>query len=644
MDAAKVLVVEDETIIAEDLVLQLTKMGYEVAAEATSGEEAIRKVAEHEPDIVLMDIKLQGAMGGVAAAEQISLQYNTPVIYMTSYSDDEILQKAKTAMPYGYLLKPFNNRELHATIQTALYKHRLELQIRSAKEEWERTFDAIPDLITIIDEDFRILKANKAVVEKLNIALEDLMGKNCFKLFHDQDAPPDYCPHKKLLASGGERTVEADIETMGRSYIVSVSPVRDMNGETIAYIHFMRDVTEQKKIEEDLVKARNLESLGVLAGGIAHDLNNIHGAIMGNIELAKMDLDPSCSSVNSLNSALNSIENATKLVNQLLTFSLGGELKRKPQAVKPLVVYSCNLALQGSAVTCLYSLDEELYPADVDRVQIDEVLQNILQNAKEAMPHGGEITIAARNVSVDSDSALFLKKGNYVEIKIQDQGAGIARDALPKIFDPYFSTKDRGAGKGMGLGLAICHAIIAKHGGLIRAESIEGQGAAFYIYLPAYEKAVGKVGQKGQKGEKIIYGNGRILVLEDEEAVSAIMKKLLLHLGYEPEFVEKGEDAVDLYKENFASGSPFDAVILDLTIRGGMGGKGTLFELQKIDPEVKAIVSSGYSDDPIMLCYKDYGFKAAAAKPCNLAKLSKVLDEVLNKRSQTSEGKKIDKI
>ena len=380
------------------------------------------------------------------------------------------------------------------------------------------------------------------------------------------------------------------------------------------------DITEQKRLEKEVLKAQKLESLGVFAGGIAHDFNNILTTILGNISMAKIGMSPEDEMFDLLNEAETASSRAQLLTKQLLTFAKGGLPVKEISSIKAVLKESSSFVLRGSKSGCEFSIAEDLWPAGVDVGQISQVINNVVINANQAMPKGGTIQVAAENLIIDYGQGLPLKPGRYIKISIKDQGVGIAEDHLGNIFDPYFTTKQDGSG----LGLATTYSIIKKHDGHIIVESQPGVGTTFHIYLPAFEKA-----DPEKEEARLIKGRGRILVMDDEAPLRKMVGRMLGNLGYESEVAKDGAEAIQMVKEARASAKPYDAVILDLTIPGGIGGKEAIKKLLEIDPEVKAIVSSGYSDDPVLANFQEYGFKGMMPKPFDSRSLGKVLHEVL---------------
>ncbi len=389
------------------------------------------------------------------------------------------------------------------------------------------------------------------------------------------------------------------------------------------------DIKPDKRAEDEFQKIRNLESIAALSGGIAHDYNNLLTVIIGNISLIQSYIEPDDMISHLLDEALEASMTAKSLTQKLITFSRGGAPIMETASIAPVIKSATEFTLSGSNIKCEFSIPDDLWLVHIDKTQIGHVIHNLVMNAREAMPSGGIIKVIAENVNI-ADKTRVLEKANYVKISIIDQGIGISKEILDKIFDPYFSTKDMGTQKGMGLGLSICHSIIKQHNGNIVAESAAETGTTLHFYIPASEETnVAQKPLKAPEKEKLVLGKGRILVMDDEKMVIKITGHILNRLGYEASFSKDGTQAVEMYKKAMESGSPFDVVILDLTVRGGMGGKEAIKKLTEIDPKIKAIVSSGYSNSPVMTSYKDYGFIGVIAKPYNINELSKKLNEVL---------------
>ncbi|MEW5803653.1 MAG: MEDS domain-containing protein [bacterium] len=407
---------------------------------------------------------------------------------------------------------------------------------------------------------------------------------------------------------------------------LSLSPIKDRTGKIIGVSSIERDITESKRMEEELQKMQKLESIGVLAGGIAHDFRNLLTAIVGGLSLLKLHLDPKGNNLTLFNQAEKASQQATDLAQQLLTFAKGGAPVKKFTSISRIVKEIGDFTVKGSKTRCTFFLPEDLWPVEADEGQISQAVTNLIINGRQAMPCGGMISICAENVTLGVESGLPVKCGKYIKISVKDQGTGISKENLPRIFDPYFTTKETGSG----LGLATTYSIIKRHGGYITVESQEGAGTTFHIYLPASKQEIFQV--KHVEEETSLSGEGRILVMDDQESVRDAIGQMLMYLGYQVVLTAGGSEAVELYTKGKEAGLPFDVVILDLTVPGGMGGIEAVKMLHEVDHEVKAIVSSGYANDPIMAEYQQYGFCGVIVKPYNVRDLGKMLKKVFMKK------------
>jgi PAS domain S-box-containing protein len=398
-----------------------------------------------------------------------------------------------------------------------------------------------------------------------------------------------------------------------------------------ASLWVIRDISDRLTARQSLEKAGKLDAIAALSGGIAHDYNNLLTAIIGNITLAQTHLDAKDKPFRLLGHALVAAKTAKNLTQKLIIFSKGGSPNKEIAEVDRLVRSATDFTLSGSNIKCRYTFPAGLYFIDVDQSQIGQAIHNVIMNAREAMHAGGTINVAVSNVLV-TDEVPTLMEGDYVRISVTDQGNGIPADEFDKIFEPYYSTKKRGNSRGTGLGLSICRSIIRKHGGDVTVASQIGVGTTIHLYLPAADpKASRKISVEKPPEQPPIFGEGKILVMDDDPMIRELAGEILWHLGYEVEFANDGNEAVALYQKSMESAKPFDAVILDLTVRGGMGGKEAIQKIIAIDADAKGIVSSGYSDDPGMTDFKQYGFSGVVAKPYTLAELGEKLNQVLKR-------------
>ncbi|HJX51270.1 MAG TPA: ATP-binding protein [Polyangia bacterium] len=402
--------------------------------------------------------------------------------------------------------------------------------------------------------------------------------------------------------------------------------LRDATGQAVRMIGTNLDVTVRRQAEKDRLILGKLESTGILAGGIAHDFNNLLAGILMSLEMVDSSQCSPEDLVLSLLDAKHAVRAAKLLTQQLITFSRGGASARQQVNLGGLLRESVPLALSGSNVRSEILVAADLWPVEVDAGQIGQVIRNLVLNAREAMPAGGMVRLRAENVVLKPGNGPALPPGDYVQIRVTDKGCGIPPDVLPKIFDPYFSTKLRSTQKGMGLGLTICHSVVQKHGGAIAVESMPGKGTMFDVFLPASRQPATQAhAVRPETGQR----PGRILVMDDEQVVRSNLGRVLKQMGYQVELAEDGVGAVELYAKAKEEGRCFDAAILDLTVRGAMGGQQALQALLALDPGVRAVVMSGHSDNEVMRAYSDYGFKGALTKPFDQQALLDVLARVL---------------
>ena len=510
----------------------------------------------------------------------------------------------------------------------AIERKKAEEALSQERERLAVTLRSIGDGVITTDTHGRIVMLNTVAERLTGWTQKEAEGRPLAEVFHLVDEKTGKRYHNPVaggidLAGTSDLTnsiVLVSKDSSERIIAKSSAPIHDMDGNVMGAVVVFRDITDKKKLETEILRASKLESLGVLAGGIAHDFNNILTAIIGNITLAKMSGD-----IDEIYRRLSEVEKATlrarALTQQLLTFSKGGAPIKKTSSIAELLRDSTNFILRGTNVRCEFSIPDDLLPVEIDEGQMNQVINNLIINACQAMPEGGTIRVTAENMDVKEGSSLPLKEGKYVKISIEDQGIGIPEKHISKIFDPYFTTKEGGSG----LGLAASYSIIKNHSGHISVESKPGKGTTFYIFLPASGKRIAR----GRTEERDFVCRGRILIMEDDNLIRNVIGEMLKRSGYEVDYAVDGREACDLYRKAMKTTKPFDAVIMDLTIPGGMGGKDAIKTLLEIDPGVKAIVSSGYFNDPIMADYKKYGFKGVIAKPYEAKELLSVLQRVI---------------
>lgn len=501
---------------------------------------------------------------------------------------------------------------------------RQEEALLASENRYHDLFENAHDLIQIIAPDGKILFANRSWRQTFGYSDEDLEWITIFDLISDDCK--EHCKDifQKIITDTKVHDIGSTFQSKdGRKILIEGNAkCKFEDGQPVYSQCILHDVTEKRKMETELFKAQKLESIGVFAGGIAHDFNNLLTAILGNVSMAKFYLDKEHLSWSLLGKTENATLQAKNLTQQLLTFSKGGAPIRKTTSVNKLLQDSISFTLRGSSVKVEYQLSEDLWPIQVDPGQLSQVTQNLALNASQAMVSGGTFIVTSETITMLEDNQLSLTAGPYVHLSFQDQGHGISAENLTKIFDPYFSSKTTGSG----LGLAVSYSIIKQHEGLITAVSEVGKGTTFHIYLPA---AIEEEQAADEQDEIRNTASGKILFMDDEEHIIELAELMLSELKWVVEVARHGEEAVEKYKEAMRTGQPFDGVIMDLTIKGGMGGKETIGKLQEIDPDVKAIVSSGYANDPIMAHYKEHGFVGVVPKPYRMVDLSRCLEKLV---------------
>ncbi|KAF1081373.1 MAG: diguanylate cyclase/phosphodiesterase (GGDEF & EAL domains) with PAS/PAC sensor(s) [Candidatus Rifleibacterium amylolyticum] len=508
--------------------------------------------------------------------------------------------------------------------------------LKVSEEKLLTTLNSIGDAVIATDTEQKVVLMNPIAEKLTGWALAEALGRNISEIFvivNAKTRKPAQIPIEKVLAVGaivGLANHTVLVSRDGKEYQIadSAAPIKDPNGGITGVVMVFHDVTAQYLMQEEFHKVERLKSIGILAGGIAHDFNNILTGIYGNIALAREAICADHPAIKALAESELSLERAVSLTRQLLTFSTGGSPVKEHVSLGSLIKEVASFDLAGSNVKLVLDCPPDLQMADVDRGQIQQVFSNLTVNAKEAMPSGGHLYIGLEPIEVAADEESRLSQGKYIKIIVRDEGCGIPPELHQRIFDPYFSTKKTGNG----LGLATVFSIIKRHGGDIKLESLVGSGTTFTLYLPATEVAEDSVVKASQPAGFDEDFKPRILVMDDEEAIRKLVIRALGRLGCEVTAVADGKAAVETYQREFANGQPFDAIILDLTVPGGLGGAAAIGEILSIDPDAVAIVSSGYAEDPIMADYEKHGFKGIVCKPYSLNTLHTVLHSVIRRR------------
>lgn len=638
-----ILYVEDEKEQLEAIAAFLEKNAKKIYM-AGNGQVGFEMFQKYRPDIVIADIQMP-VLNGLEMSEKIrEISPQTPIIITTAFHDDFIYLKSIDIGVDKFILKPINiNVLLHSLLQCAenlsqkreIEKLNAALQeqlgeIQKSEENLLVTIRSINDGIITTDENGKVLLMNKVAEFLTGYLAKDSIGKPIEKIFtlKNEKTEEDFKFEKISVKNGKVQFFNNLIlqNKIGNNRIISgsASPTSSLRNENSGSVIVFYDVTAKRKLQDELLRLDKSESINVLAGGIAHDFNNLLTAINGNISLAKMLANPTDEKImKRLEIAQKTTLKAVALTKQLMSFAKTGSSTKKSSSIVELIEESAHFDLRGSGVKCEVTSSKNLWKVEVDQGQIGQVIDNLIINAKQAIPANGTIWISCENEEVNEQNPLLLPNGNYVKITFKDDGTGIPKENLNKIFDPYFTTKKNGNG----LGLASCFSIIKSHNGHITVDSEIGIGTTFTIYLPALEP---KFETSEPTLKKLKPNRRNILVMDDDEAILEVAEGVLNHLGFNPLITRNGEETIEIYKESMKFNSPIDLVIMDLTIHGGLGAEETIQKLKAIDPNIKAIISSGYQDKPALLKPEEFGFCGSINKPFTVQELNDALHKALN--------------
>ncbi len=635
----KILVVDNHPVILKYMKELLENAGHEVWT-AEDGLAALDLVKKQIPDVMFVDLIMPNISGDKLCRiiRRMPGLENVFVVILSGIAAEEKIRFAEFGADACIAKGPFATLSCHVlrTLEQAdqeirfcnragtfglenVHPREITSELLSVKKHFEIILDSMVEgiLETVADE--RIVYANPTAIALIGIPEEVLLGSRLSEFFEDTDrdrvrsylTPDDSSPQCP--------TDNRPFNLNGKLVLLKIRPVKDKFNKTIVMIH---DVTERLRMESQLQQAHKLEAIGTLAGGIAHDFNNILTAIMGNISLAMAYITDQTKASEKLIAAEQAALRAKDLTQQLLPFSKGGAPIKKPASLSNAVREVCRASTKGTSVACEVCVSEDLWSAEVDVLQFRQALQHLVSHAVRTMEDGGTIFTSAVNIFIDNNSISPLRPGKYIKISIQNQGRGIPEELIGRIFDPYFSMRDLQAG----LGLATAYSVISNHGGTITVDSKLHEGTKFEVYLPAHESSDTR---PSERAVAIPRKQHCILVMDDEAVIRNVVGDMLSHLGYSVAFAGDGSEAIEIYRKAMSSGNSFDGVIMDLTVEGGMGGKEAIQKLRTIDPNVKAVVSSGYSHDPIMSHFRDYGFCGVLDKPYKLSDLDNVLNNLL---------------
>ena len=663
----KILIVDDEHHMCTSLKALLSGRGYEIHI-SNSGKKAIECMSKNNFDIVLLDMVMPDMDGGRIMDHIGAQSPETLTIVITGYVSTESALSALKHRAYDYLRKPFGEEELLKAVENALEQKKLDRErkraeeelretarrlkvahdqsliyarelkeemmerkraweaLTRAKEDWENTFDAITDMVMLLDNEHQILRINKAAAEALSTTQDKLIGKKCYQVIHEQGRPLRGCPLVRTMKTLRPQTTEITEPHLGGTFICSTSPMLDRQGKLKGYTHTLKDITKSKRLEAQFQQAQKMEAIGTLAGGIAHDFNNLLMGAQGNISLMLLDIDSSHPHYERLKSIEKQIQSGAKLTSLLLGYARKGKYDVTTLNLNQLVEETSDaFGRTRKEITIYRELAEDLFAIEADYVQIEQVLLNLFINAVDAMPGGGKLVLKTMNVDHNNMRGKLYdpKPGDYVLLMVTDTGMGMDKETLERIFDPFFTTKEMG--RGTGLGLASVYGIIKGHGGYVDVDSKEGHGATFSIFLPASEKRVRK---PVKSADRVIRGGGTVLLVDDEEVILEVSQDLLKAMGYRVLLAKDGKEALEIFKKNQ---DVIDIVVLDM-VMPNMGGGEAYDSMREIKPDIKVLLSSGFSVDGEATEILERGCDGFIQKPFTMKELSAKIREILEKK------------
>ena len=645
MAGERILIVEDERLIAADIEDHLVDLGYRVAGVAISGEDAIRDARERGPDLILMDVKLRGSLDGTEAARRIRETLEVPIVFLTSHADPATLERACASSPYGYLVKPFEGRELAATIETSLYRHREDQKLRGMERWLATTLMSIGDAVLATDVHGRLTFVNPVAEQFTGWLRHEALGRpssEVFRAVHGPDRRLLADPVQQALREGVVLQVSNGTVLQGRNGTevpvdLSAAPIRDEAGGITGVVLIVRDRTERTRAEEErrrmerkLEEAQRLESLGVLAAGIAHDFNNLLTGILGNASIAREEAPLSPSQLERMRAIEEGATRAAELCRQMLAYAGRGKTTTAPIDVNALVGETAQLVkLSFSKRAQVERRFAAALPAvKGDASQLRQVVMNLLMNASEALADaGGRITVTTGITRLDdADWAEFvpvpeLPAESYVFVEVEDSGCGMTPDVLSRIFNPFYSTKFTGRG----LGLSAVHGILRSHGGAVRVRSEVGRGTTFRVVLPAAAAAAPTSVRKPRSGARAWKDAGLALVVDDDRLVRMAASSMLELLGFEVVEAADGDEVLPLLRDKQLKPR---LVLIDLTMVRRHGAE-TLADVRSVDTDVPVLMMSGYSEQDALVRVGELSCSGFLEKPFSLEHLRDRLAVVL---------------
>lgn len=646
MKPTRILIVEDEVIVALDIQDRLSDLGYEVTGVADRGNEALELLASTRPDLVLMDIRLKGEMDGIAVAEQIRQQWCIPVIYLTAFSEDSTLQRAKVSEPFGYLIKPFEDREIQAAIEMALYKHQAEERLKESEERLRLALSAADQGLYDLNAQTGEVLVSPEYALMLGYAPESFLETHaawCDRLHPEDREQATQLFRDCIDGRCSEFRAEFRQQTSSGDWkwILSLGRIVkwDEEGKPLRMLGTHADISERKRLEAErldmerrLLHAQKLESLGVLAGGIAHDFNNLLMAILGYADLALLDVSPVSPARPSIQEIINASHRAADLCRQMLAYSGKGKFVIEHLQLDEVIqemVHMLKTCISKKALLNL-NLAENLPSIEGDPAQLRQVLMNLVINASEAIgDRSGVVTIStgARQCDAEYLRETFLDdslpEGLYVSLEVSDTGCGMDKETQARIFEPFFTTKFTGRGLGMSAVLGI----VRGHRGTLKVYSEPGKGTTFRLLFPASFQQGERTPARAPESFSEWSGSGTVLLVDDDETILGIGRMMLERLGFSVLTASDGKEGVEVYR---SCAKEIALVLLDLTMPR-MNGEEAFRELLRINPGVRVVLSSGYSEQEVAARFAGRGLAGFIQKPYQVERLRETLKQIEQK-------------
>lgn len=626
-----ILLIEDnrvDTLLIQAMLAKTTGVSFNLEI-ADMLEKGLTRVSEKDYDVILTDLGLPDSRGIQTFKKVYENARGIPIMVLTGHDDESVAVSAIQLGAQDYLVKGKTDSDLLIrSIRYAIERNRSERALKESKEEWERTFDAIDDMIAILDPDMRIMRTNRAGMEILQISdMETMIGKPCYEIFRGTARPCPECPKDKVIREHKSVTEEIEHLPLDKIFQITLSPIFDENSRFIGLVHVAKDISEKKKMEEQLRRIQIMEAIGTLAGGIAHDLNNILFPIYGYTEMTMEDLPPDSLAQKNLSRVMKAADRARDMVQQILTFSRQGhegERELKPLRIQPIIKEALKL-LRGSlpaTIEIRHNINEKCDCVMADPTQIHQVVMNLCTNAYHAMREkGGILEISLDEVKISNDSS-GRDSGSYLQLAVSDTGNGMDPATIKKIFDPYFTTKPRG--EGTGLGLSVVHGIMKRHKGYVTVESEPEHGTAFYAYLPLIDSLPDE--PAAVSSASFSTGYERILLVDDEEPITEMLRQILERLGYQ---VTARTSSVEALKAFQSQPGNFDLVITDTTMPN-MTGIELCRAITKIRPDIPVVLCTGFSETITEEKADAAGIKGFIMKPVSIREMAGVIRRVLD--------------